>query len=174
MRFLALLLLLSSPLLAAEPVTLSASEQKALVQQAKVIADAFKAGDADTLIKATHPAIEKLFGSREVFETTSRDAIRQFASQVKLESMEYGKPTAVYDAGTDDICFLPTSSVYVLGDKRLKSTGFLIAGRAKGSADWRFLDSAALRKDPAMLGTLFPGLPKDIALPPNTIEELKP
>ncbi|HET6406735.1 MAG TPA: hypothetical protein VFG14_02550 [Chthoniobacteraceae bacterium] len=157
----------------AEAKELSDSDRAALLERAQTIQRAFDAGDADAIIRYTHPAILKFFPSREQFEATTREAIKMMEGKVVVEKNEWGVPTAVYPSGMDEVAFVPKTTVVRIGDKRARGVGFLIAARQQGSGDWFFLDSASLRKDPSLLWKLFPDLPKDVKTPENTMELLK-
>lgn len=162
-----------NPLWSAESTRLSALDNTALTQRAQTVQRAFDAGDADSIIRYTHPIVIKFFGSREKFETTTRQAVKALAGKLTIEKTEWGTPSPVYVSGSDEVCFLPKTSIARVGEKRARSVGFLIAARQKGTGDWLFLDSASLRKDPAFLWKIFPELPKDVVPPPNTVEVLK-
>jgi hypothetical protein len=173
--FLATLLSITSAVLlcGAEPTKLSVADRAALMKTAQSVQRAFDAGDADAIIRHTHPVILKFFGSREQFENTTRQAVKSMAGQITVEKTEWGEPSAVYVSGTDEVCFVPKTSIMRVTDKRARSVGFLIAARAKGDSEWQFLDGAPLRKDTSVLWQLFPMFPKDVPIPANTIELLK-
>jgi hypothetical protein len=54
----------------------------------------------------------------------------------------------------------------------MKSTSYMVA--IKGSdGTWRYLDGAGARRDPKILWTLLPDLPKEVELPENTVTVIK-
>ncbi len=73
-RALILSAVLASPLaaIAQQGTEFPPGEVNALVSQARELVEAMKKGDADAVIRLTHPGIIKLFGSREKFEATTR------------------------------------------------------------------------------------------------------
>jgi len=172
---LALILAVALPtaLCGGEPVQLSESDRTALLEKSKATQHAFDTGDADAIIQSTHPAILKFFASREQFEATTRKAVESLKGQVVVEKSDWGDPTPVYESGNDEVCFVPKTSIMRVGPTRARAEGFLIAAREKGTNEWFFLDCDGLRKDSSLLRKLFPDLPKEVPLPPNTIEVLK-
>jgi hypothetical protein len=175
-RFILPLLSLASlvSLRAAAPTVLPAREKDALMKEVRIVQKALESGEADPIIKKTHPAILKLFqGSQENFENTTRHVLVQMEKQgVKIESLTVGEPTAAYTAGDEQICFVPTTTVVSMNGQRAKSTAFLIAARKTPIGQWLFLDAASLRNNPELLATLFPALPKDVQTPPISVEKL--
>jgi hypothetical protein len=141
-----------------------------LMEHAKKVLAAFDKGDADEVIRHTHPAILKFFTSQEEFETATRETLKALAAKVKTEESHWGEPTAVYPSGEDEVCFIPRSGAMVMEGQRASFKSFLIAGRPKDGGEWKFLDGAVLQTNGKLLWRMFPGLPKDIALPPNTMK----
>jgi hypothetical protein len=159
--------------LSAEPTKLSEQEARALLQRAQIVQRAFSSDDGDAIIRYTHPSIQILFDSREQFEKAVRDSLTSLRGQMSVESTDWGQPTSVYLNGTEEVCFIPMTVVARVSEKRVRSVGFLIAARQAVTGEWLFLDCASLRKDPSLLWELFPALPKDVVLPPNTVELIK-
>jgi hypothetical protein len=50
----------------AEPAKLSEGDSAGLMQKARAVQAAFEAGDADGVLRLTHPAVLKLIGTREL------------------------------------------------------------------------------------------------------------
>lgn len=163
----------TSFLWSAEGVVLSAEEKKAVSDKAEALQVAFDKGDADAIIAGTHPSIVKLMGSQEQFETFTRQSVKALSGKMTVISRTWGEPTPVYASGSEEVFFLPRISVIEMAGKRANSTGFFIVARTKGTTNWLFLDGSGLRKNPELLWRLFPGLPKDIVLPPNKVELIK-
>ena len=153
--------------------TLSKWDHALLLLKAQALQHAIDSGDADAIIRSTHPAIAKLFDSREQFEAITRKMAKTVGSQLTFEELDWGVPTPLYLSGTDEVCFLPKTTLMRVGDKRARTVGFQIAARQKGSQNWLFLDSNNLSKDPSLLWQMFPGLPKDVVTPPTSVELLK-
>jgi hypothetical protein len=144
-------------------------DRKAFLEKAESLQAAFDRGDAEAIIASTHPAIFNTVG-REEFEKVARQSVASLGGKVTTISRTWGEPSAVYSSGPDEVCFLPRESVLEMEGKRASSKGFLIAARKKGAGEWLFLDGSGLRNNPELLWKLFPGLPKDVKLPPNKAE----
>lgn len=157
----------------AGPAKLPKLDHALLVLKAQALQHAIDSGDAEVIIRSTHPAIAKLFGSREQFEATTRKMAKILGDQLSFEKIDWGVPTPRYMSGTEEVCFLPRTTLMRVGDKRARTVGFQIAARQKGTQDWLFLDSNNLSKNPSLLWQMFPGLPKDVVTPPTSTELLK-
>ena len=135
--------------------------------------DSFNKGKPEDLIKKTHPAIFKLAGGEKRFKEAIRSAAKKMIETgVKIESSEVEAPKKFHKAGDELVCFVPKTSVMVMGGQRVKSTSFMIAAR-RDKQDWKYMDGAGLRRNRELLWTFFPGLDKDLKLPENTIELLE-
>lgn len=170
---LALLCLALCSAFAAEAESLNAAEKAALVAEANALQNAVKRGDASAVIAKTHPSVLKIFGTQEQFETVTRQAMKQMADMgVVMESIGIGVPTEALKVGDEQVCFVPTTMVLAIQGQRAKAIGFLVAARKQPKGEWRFVDSAGLRAQPDMLNKLFPEMPKDVKLPPVSMEKL--
>lgn len=153
---------------------LSEKESKALIAEVSAMIKGFHGGDSTALLKKTHPSLKKLMGGDEQFEKTMKNVVKQLLdSGMKFNEFEVKKPTKLYPAGDEQVCFVPQVTVMEVQGQKLKSVGFLIAIRPKAGGDWKYLDGAGLRNNPQMLQTLLPALDKSVQLPPNTIEPVK-
>ena len=138
----------------------------------KMFAD-FEKGDAQALIDKTHPSIHKLAGGKEKFETMTKNVVAQMSQMdVKFLESELGEPTQLYPAGDEEVCFVPRTSVLEVQGTKVQSIGFMIAIRKTREKGWKYLDGSGLRKNPNLLSTLLPDLPKDIKYPPNEVNPL--
>ncbi len=153
------------------PRELSADEKTALIKEADATMDGFIKGDADAIIKRTSKLILKLIPSQEQFEKITRDAVAGMKAQgVSIDENKNGEPTLCYSTTSGDVCFLPRSGTLSISGRRIKSTTYFICVHEDGS--WKFLDSATVHKQPELLWQLIPDLPKDLKLPPNSMEVL--
>ena len=171
-RFLAALFSLAFSTLLLGSEKLSDADAAAVIAGAKTLQKAFVDGDADTIIRATHPVILKIAGTRKQFEKITRDALKSMKGMFTFEKTDWGEPTACEVGDTDEVCFIPRTDILKMGDKRIRSVAFLIAARAKGTKQWLYLDGASVSKNPEQMHKMFPGLPKDLKLPPNSLEIL--
>lgn len=151
---------------------LAPADAAALVARIKELNDAMARGDAEPLIKYTHPAILKVAGSRQQFEQTVRASVKASAGY-RLESVAVGEPSAPVRAGDQEIVFVPLVLVLRIEKNRLRSDGFMVGARAVGTSEWYCLDGSGLAKQPGLFAQLFPGLPADLKLPASKVEVLK-
>lgn len=171
--------LLLSPLLglllvpAAAAATLSRQEADIVRAEVQYLTSSFERGDPEPLIQKSHPSLARMAGGQEVFALGVRRAVEQLrASGVQFLSVELGRPGATYDAGQEELCFVPRTTVFDVQGQRMRSTTFMVAVRTRGSDQWSYLEGAGLRRRPEMLQSLFPELEPGVVLPPNTVETI--
>jgi hypothetical protein len=152
---------------------LSEADSAAVLAKAKALQKAFEDCDAEAIIRGTHPIILKFVGTKEEFEKLTREAVKSMVGKLTFEKTEWGEVTPSHMSGEDEVCFVPKVSIMNYQGQRIRSVSYLIAARVKGKQDWLFLDSAPVAKNPALLWTIFPGLPKDVVTPPNSAEPAK-
>lgn len=150
---------------------LTAADVQSLRSDIASMTAAFERGDAEPLIARTHPSLKAMAGGPDAFAELTRHALAQLRDiGISFVSQEVGMPTEVYQAGEEEVCFVPRVSVMAVNGTQMKSTTFMIAIRSKGGTTWTYLDGAGLRKNPEMIYQLLPGLARDVPLPPNTLE----
>lgn len=152
---------------------LTPAEAELLRSDVAVLTTSFEQGDAEALIKATHPSLHRLAGGQEVFGQITRQAVEQLRqSGLRFVSAEVGEPTRTYQAGDEEVCFVPRISIMEFEGRELRSTTFMIAIRRIGDTGWKYLDGAGLRDHPELLYQLLPELERGISLPLNLMEPL--
>jgi hypothetical protein len=151
--------------------SLSERDLAALKAEVARLYRSFEAGDATAFVDKTHASAIAQAGGRKAFLETVGEAIRMVEETgVKYLSSELGTPTRTYDAGDEEVCFVPRRSRMEIQGKTLRIASFLVAIRPKGGGAWTYLDGVGLRDNPRMLEELLPRLTTDLELPPNTIE----
>lgn len=151
--------------------SLASDDAKALENRAKMIGAAFDAADVDTIVEMTHPSLFRLMGGREKMTEITKTAMAQLKSiGVEVVESKLGVPTEVHIAADELVCFYPRTTVMRIGEKKAKSTGFLICVRKADAGKWLFLDGSGLRKNSELLGMLLPALAADVTLPENKVE----
>lgn len=170
MRYLTCILLflkLLGPVAAAQ---LAPDDAAQLLKRANLVAQAFDSGDLEAIAEMTHPSLFRLMGGKDKMLEITKAALAQ------LESMDYeilesklGTPGEVYQAAEENVCFYPRTTVMRIGDKKARSTGFLICVRTVPDGEWLFLDGSGLRRNPELLRMLLPALPDDLELPENKV-----
>ena len=137
------------------------------VAQAQQMYEATQRWDVDQIFSYTHPSIFKLASREELKSMLEKAGVEARKMGLKFEGMTYGTPGPLYEAGEEEVCFLPTSMKMAIADKHVETIGFLAAIRPKGGKSWKYLGSDSLQKDKQLLWVLLPKLPKDVELPPT-------
>ncbi|MGC3989527.1 MAG: hypothetical protein QM796_07590 [Chthoniobacteraceae bacterium] len=172
--FLSLILFLCTVTLPVFADELSSQDSKALLKEATQVKTAYEKGDADTIIKLTHPSIYPLAGGKDAFDNLTRNAMKQLkATGITMSDFMLGTPSQTYLSGTTTVCFVPLYSIISAQGRSVRNTSFLIAAREPGQKQWLFLDGAGLRAHPEALKTFFPGLPDDVKLPKNQLDPIQ-
>ena len=152
--------------------SLSKEDAVALVKRVEVLQEKVAAGDADTILKATHPSVYPMVGGKENYESMTRKSLAFISENVTFTETKVSAPAKLYMAGDKEVCFVPVSAMMEARGMKARTTSFSIAIRDKGSKEWKFVDGGSVAKDPTLVKKLLPKLPEDIVLPPSKIEEL--
>ncbi|MGB2401995.1 MAG: hypothetical protein ACPIA7_01145 [Akkermansiaceae bacterium] len=152
---------------------LPADESRVITAEVKAMMLGFNEGNAELIIKKTHPAIWKLAGGQEKFESSIAQAVKQMMDTgIKIDSLKVEQPSTFYKAGKESICFVPMSSIMHMKDQKIASTSFMIAVKGE-QGEWKYLDGTFVRTNPDQLWTFFPELPKEVELPETKLELLQ-
>ncbi|MFZ0800154.1 MAG: FKBP-type peptidyl-prolyl cis-trans isomerase [Terriglobales bacterium] len=153
---------------------LSAEEKAALLKQAELVQSAVNQQDFDTMMKFEHPAAFSLVG-KDAFERAGRAAMAQ-AKEMNFKYLrtEFGEPSATYQAGKEEICFVPRTQLIEVQGKKFNSQAYWIAIRTVGESEWKFVDGAGIENDRESFWTMFPELPRDIRFPEWKQEAINP
>ena len=171
MKSVAVLLFATTISCAAFAATLAPDDAKVLEERATKIGAAFDAADVDAIVAMTHPSLFGLMGGREKMIAITKSAMSQLKTMdVQVIESSLGIPTELHSAADEIVCFYPRTTVMRVGEKKAKSTGFLICVRKTEGGEWLFLDGSGLRKNPELLKMLLPALPEDVKLPENRVE----
>lgn len=111
--------------------TLSRQEKDALKAEIELMYLAFEGGNARFLLNKTHSSVYKISGGKSSLEESWRKAMIYLREhRAKYIKSDLGNPTSTYAAGSEEVCFVPRTSVIEVDGKRMKVTGFLIAIRS--------------------------------------------
>ena len=134
----------------------------------------FNKGDGKALLDKTHHSMHALLGGKDKFEKMMSQAIKQvMETGIKFESVKVGDPTQLYEAGDEEVCFVPKESILEMQGRRFKTVNFMIAVKNTKTGKWSYLDGSGLKQNKNLLWQLLPKLTKELTLPPNSMEELK-
>ncbi len=153
--------------------SLSSEEATLLVADVERVFDGFNRGDPEPFISSSHPLVYQYAGGQEAFESQARDAIIAFKDgEMKLTTLATGSPSELIRVEGGEICFVPRIVKLDSNGRQAKQTTFVVAIRDV-SPNWRYVDGSSFRTNPGLLFTMLPFLPKDLTLPPNTIEVIE-
>lgn len=146
--------------------TLSAEDAKVLEARVKSSSEAFQKEDYKAMIDMMHPAAFTLGANKEQMLDLMKDAlVKMKAMDFAIVEDQFGEPGEVYTAGDEMVCFYPRTMVMRFGEKKAKTTGFLICAKKRAGGEWMIMDGSVTNNDPNILWKLFPSLPKDVKVP---------
>lgn len=160
-----------SPRLAAQtPVQSEASDHKdqELLKKIKIeaasSATALFNGDLDTVLRYTHPHVTEAAGGEESLLSMLKQTLQSLSDEgTKLEHVEILSPYNLKHHANWLICLVPVHTVLNIADKRITTTGHLLAISEDQGTAWTFVDLASFRKD--SLWQLFPNLTDAFEIP---------
>lgn len=154
--------------------TLPPADAEVLEARAKAVCEALRTKKYDALIDATHPGVFEVVGSKDKLVEAMKAAMAQMDErQIVILEDQLGTPGEVYTSKDEIVCFYPRTMVMQIGDKKVKSTGFMICAKKRAGGEWLFMDGGIVERDPSLLEKVLPGLPKDVKLPELTAEPVK-
>lgn len=128
----------------------------------------FRETNYDGIVKGTYPGLISEMGDGEEFRKTLEGAVATMQpGKVKIGTAELEVPAELHEAGEEWVCFVPKRNKVQVESQPILSVGFFVAIRKKAEKDWKLLDGAGLRRNPEMLWTLLPELPKVVKIPEN-------
>lgn len=149
-------------------------EQEATRVQRDVttINDALFAGDTDTLLRYTFPAIVQKMGGEEKFRKAyAQVAASQKRMGITRESLTFPQPPEFIE-GKDGRLFavIPNEVIVTGGGSRAAMTGFQVGVKEAGAADWKYVPGQFVTED--TLPALLPDFPAQHPLPPRSSKRL--
>lgn len=142
-------------------------EVKAIHAAIAVMERSFREADYDGIVKWTHPSLIGQAGGEKKFRKTLESAVAMMQSgKVKISEAQLEVPAELHEAGEDWVCFVPKRNNIEVEDRTLRSVSFFVAVRKKSEKGWKLMDGSGFQRNPEMLWTLLPGLPREVAIPP--------
>lgn len=121
-------------------------------------------GDLDTVLRYTHPHIAEAAGGTEHLLSMLKQTLQSLSDEgTKLEHVEILQPYNLKQHADWLICLVPIHTVLNIADKRITTTGHLLAISEDQGTVWTFVDLASFRKD--SLWQLFPNLTDAFEIP---------
>jgi hypothetical protein len=95
-------------------------------------------GDIDALLDKTHPVLYDLGGSRESLARSMHEALEGIrAVKTRFVSSEMGRPTELYPAGDEELCFVPRVSIIESRGQRIRRRRMAIPRRFRSAPEPR-------------------------------------
>ena len=154
-----------------------ASKGEALALNVEYFMEAYNKGNADLLVESTHSSNfthSNMGMDNDAFKKKVKQGIQRIMKLgIKLDSLKASIPSKFYSDGVEEICFIPTTYILNLNDKKFDVQTFTLAAGSEKSG-WKFIDGAGLSKNPDRIYKLFPNLEKNITLPPHKLTFIEP
>lgn len=158
------------PLALANADSLDEADISRMHSDIRTMMNHFELGHVQPILDSTHESIFTLLGGKAAYSKSTKTAIDELKQLgFRYISMDYGKPTQLYQAGDEELCFVPLVSIMEVQGNRVKSTSFMVAIRKRGSDQWKYIDGAGVAQNPQVLQTLFPKLETGVELPPYDV-----
>src|SRR5262245_11774978 len=122
------------------------------------------AGDIDTIVRFTPPAVIELAGGEAALRQTLKVALETITGAgMKLESLSFPSAPTFLEGGGNRFVVVPTLSVTVVNGQRVESLNFQIGSFDKGASRWTYIEGSGVNRENVQL--LFPGFPQDFEFP---------
>lgn len=151
--------------LAVDPAPgLSEPPRDAVQEDVRRLVQATYAGDVDTVLRLTHPALVRMLGGREAARGKLEESRQLFISdEVTLEAFAFPRPPEFLEGGGRRFAIVPTRSVIGIRGQRIESLNFQFGVLEAGAESWTYLEGSQLNQ--AIVQSLFPGFPADYVFP---------
>lgn len=136
-----------------------------LVQRdVRLLLQALYAGDVDTVVAYTHPAVLVTLGGRERVHAAVTDVVRGLQKRgAKLESLTFPRPPEFLQADDRWFAIVPTLAVLVVDGQRFESLNFQFGVLEPDASSWTYIDGS--RVEATDVPRLFPGFPSTYRFP---------
>lgn len=125
---------------------------------------ALYAGDVDTVINFTHPAVLAKLGGRVASRAAMVTAVQQIQkSGMRIESLTFPRPPEFLQGGDRWFAVVPTLSIFASGSQRFESLNFQFGILEPGAEAWLYIDGS--RVEATDVTKLFPGFPESYRFP---------
>ncbi len=169
-----ILLFIISLSLSAKAKELTKLEIEKVTSDVHSIIDSFNKGDEKVLTQKSHVSIIKLMGGKDRFSQLLKTQMKTLADiGIKYQHIKIGPPSKLYQAGEEEICFVPSQLILTMQKRKFKNLGYMVAARKVGTMNWSYVDGAGIHKNKKLLWGLFPKLEKSIEFPEYKREEIK-
>jgi hypothetical protein len=141
--------------------------KKTVLEQSKILAEAFTNQDFNTIVTYTYPRIIKMMGGKEKMISILKSGKLNMENEgVFFESVSVKKPSEIYQSGNELYCLIPQTIIMKIPKGKLETNGYLLAVSEDNGEKWFFIDTAQL--DDNKLAYLFPNMNKKLKIPKKT------
>jgi len=141
-------------------------------QDVRRLLGALYAGDIDTLLKYSYPAVVAAMGGHDAAKTTLAGAVGQLQTLgMKVESLVFPEaPTFIQGNNGRRYAIVPTKSVVSAKGQQVQSYNFQLGVKEANDSQWTYLEGS--RMTPQVLSSMFPDFPSGYQLPKISREKL--
>ncbi len=126
--------------------------------------EAFYAGDVDTVVMLTFPAVSQAAGGVESLRATMQTAMYQIRRLgIKLDSLTFPEAPRFVQTRDHEYVVVPTRTVLSSGTQRVENYGFQFGIRDLDSRQWTYLDGVRLSE--GVVHEMFPDFPTGFRFP---------
>lgn len=140
------------------------NHKKRILQQARRMFAAFKAGDLEGFLDLTMPEVVKELGGRKATKAKMKPGLAELNSQI--ESQELGEPTNAVSDKDELAAYVPVVTVYRFPKGRVRQESFLVAASADDGMNWTFMSAQCKPKQVEFIRERFPALAAGEKQPP--------
>jgi hypothetical protein len=131
---------------------------------ARRLLDATYAGDVETVMALTHPALIEQLGSREEARRTYSEAMARLKKiGLQIDKFEFPEPPRFVAGKGRTYAIIPIRLVVSAGEQTLDSRGFQVGVSDPIEKKWTYVEGAKF--DAALRAKYFADFPKDFELP---------
>ena len=133
-------------------------------QDVQALTEALYRGDADTVVRFTHPKVLELQGGPDAARQAIEKAMAGIrANKMSVESMTFPEPPACVASGGRRFVLVPTLSIITIGSERVESLNYQFGVLDPGASGFTYIEGSRVNARTVQL--LFPGFPKTVTFP---------
>lgn len=141
--------------------------EKFIAKEIKEIGSAFNTGNYALIAEKTDSSLINFAGGTEKYNAILELAANSFKqNKIQVTKVDTYPPKQSYIIGKNEFCAVPKQiTISMNGRKMTGDLSFMLAVRPIDSKEWKYIDGVGLQKNPYMIYTLFPDLPRDSKIP---------
>ncbi|MGE8684050.1 MAG: hypothetical protein ACN6OV_06130 [Acinetobacter sp.] len=141
--------------------------EKIIAKEIKDIGTALNKGNYALITEKTDSSIINYAGGKDKYNAILELAANSFKqNKIYVSQVETYAPKQSYIIGRNEFCAVPKQvTISMNGRKMTGDLSFMLAVRPIESKEWKYIDGTGLQKNPDMIYTLFPDLPRESKIP---------